>query len=167
MRATCPIQFSQWNGFGRHHTPPGRRLDGASSTQRHPAGLDISMVAVTCLHDRDDKFCREFRETLAAGGMKCLCSAITATGPAFARTELLAAPFEFLPLDTSARLMTRTPPSVVFPRRSMVNVLGSRLTRKRGFPAALLGTESRNACRTPSNGVTILGKSFSGACGGT
>jgi hypothetical protein len=24
------------------------------------------------LHDRDTKFCREFRETLAAGGVKCL-----------------------------------------------------------------------------------------------
>jgi hypothetical protein len=24
------------------------------------------------LHDRDQKFCREFRETLAAGGLKCL-----------------------------------------------------------------------------------------------
>jgi hypothetical protein len=24
------------------------------------------------LHDRDQKFCREFRETLAAGGVKCL-----------------------------------------------------------------------------------------------
>jgi hypothetical protein len=23
------------------------------------------------LHDRDEKFCREFRETLAAGGVKC------------------------------------------------------------------------------------------------
>ena len=24
------------------------------------------------LHDRDQKFCREFRDTLAAGGVKCL-----------------------------------------------------------------------------------------------
>ena len=27
------------------------------------------------LHDRDTKFCREFRETLAAGGVKCLALA--------------------------------------------------------------------------------------------
>jgi putative transposase len=31
------------------------------------------------LHDRDKKFCREFRETLAAGGVKC--TPIPARGP--------------------------------------------------------------------------------------
>ena len=49
-----------------------RRLDGASSAQRQHAGPRIFERLPLLLHDRDQKFCREFRETLAAGGVKCL-----------------------------------------------------------------------------------------------
>jgi putative transposase len=66
------------------------RLDGIT---RHPDSRWMEQVARNAttqdatylngcrylLHDRDKKFCREFRETLAAGGVKC--TAIPARSP--------------------------------------------------------------------------------------
>jgi putative transposase len=53
---------------GRHHAPPGLLLDGASGAQCNDGEHSCRYL----LHDRDQKFCREFRETLAAGGVKCI-----------------------------------------------------------------------------------------------
>jgi hypothetical protein len=41
------------------------------------------LVTYYLLHDRDQKFCREFRDTLAAGGVQCL--PLPATSPTLSR----------------------------------------------------------------------------------
>ena len=47
-------------------------LDGAGRAERHSGSTGYLNGCRYVLHDRDTKFCREFRETLAAGGVKCL-----------------------------------------------------------------------------------------------
>jgi putative transposase len=63
----------------------GSRRGSLGGVTRHPDSCWMEPVARNAtmeagnlngcryvLHDRDRKFCREFRETLAAGGVKCL-----------------------------------------------------------------------------------------------
>jgi hypothetical protein len=68
----CPLGRPDENfphtGF---YSAAGLVLDGAGRTERDDGGHRL-LERRYVLHDRDTKFCREFRETLAAGGVKCL-----------------------------------------------------------------------------------------------
>ena len=47
-------------------------LDASDGLQRDIGGMGHLNGCRYVLHDRDTKFCAEFRESLAAGGVKCL-----------------------------------------------------------------------------------------------
>jgi hypothetical protein len=84
------VEVLTWRGLATYYVLfflqlETRRVSLAGIT-RHPTeewmtqmGRNATDEACGCLrqhryvlHDRDSKFCAEFRETLAAGGMKCL-----------------------------------------------------------------------------------------------
>jgi putative transposase len=56
-------------GITRHPDSGWMEQVARNATMEHTGYLNRCRYL---LHDRDNKFCREFRETLAAGGVKCM-----------------------------------------------------------------------------------------------
>ena len=73
------VEVLTWRGFITYYIlffiEIGSRRVPLSGITRYPDSCWMEQVArnaTMLLHDRDTKFCREFQETLAAGGVKCL-----------------------------------------------------------------------------------------------